>query len=108
MKAVVYTQYGPPEVLRLQDVAKPAPRDNEVLVKVRATTVTIGDTIMRSLKMTVSGWQALLARLYLGVRRPKRHILGMELAGDVEAIGQKVTSFKPGDPVFGSTYAVNF
>lgn len=108
MKAVVYTQYGPPEVLRLQEVEKPAPRDNEVLVKVRATTVTIGDTIMRSLKMPVSGWQALLARLYLGVRRPKRHILGMELAGDVEAIGQKVTRFKPGDPVFASTYAVNF
>jgi NADPH:quinone reductase-like Zn-dependent oxidoreductase len=108
MKAVVYTQYGPPEVLRLQEVAKPAPRDNEVLVKVRATTVTIGDTIMRSLKMPVSGWQALLARVYLGVRRPKRHILGMELAGDVEEVGQNVTGFKPGDPVFGSTYGVNF
>jgi NADPH:quinone reductase-like Zn-dependent oxidoreductase len=108
MQAVVYTQYGQPEVLRLQEVPKPAPRDNEVLVKVHATTVTIGDTIMRSLNTPVHGWQRLMARIYLGIRRPKRQILGMELAGDVEAIGKQVTRFKPGDPVFASTFAVNF
>jgi NADPH:quinone reductase-like Zn-dependent oxidoreductase len=108
MKAIVYTKYGPPEVLRLQEVEKPAPRDREVLVKVHATTVTIGDTIMRSLNMPIPGWQRLLARLYLGIRRPKRPILGMELAGEVESVGRKVTRFKPGDPVFASTFAVNF
>jgi len=108
MKAIVYTKYGPPEVLRLQEVEKPAPRDREVLVKVHATTVTIGDTIMRSLNLPIPGWQRLLARLYLGIRRPKRPILGMELAGEVESVGRKVTRFKPGDPVFASTFAVNF
>ncbi len=108
MKAVIYTNYGPPEVLRLQDVEKPAPRDREVLVKVHATTVTIGDTIMRSLNIPISGWKRLLARFYLGIRRPKRPILGMELAGDVESVGRKVTRFKPGDRVFASTFSVNF
>jgi NADPH:quinone reductase-like Zn-dependent oxidoreductase len=108
MKAMIYTQYGPPEVLRLQEVAKPAPRDREVLVKVHATTVTIGDTIMRSLNMPITGWQKFMARLFLGWRRPKRPILGMELAGEVESIGRKVTRFKPGQAVFASTFAVNF
>ena len=108
MKAIIYTEYGPPEVLRLQEVQKPAPRDNEVLVKVHATTVTIGDVIMRSLNIPGPGWQRFLARLYLGVRKPKRPILGMELAGEVESAGREVTRFKPGDPVFASTFAVNF
>ena len=74
-----------------------------MLVKVHATTVTIGDTIMRSFKLPVSGWQKLMARLFLGIRKPKRPILGMELAGDIEAIGKGVTRFKVGDPVFAST-----
>ncbi len=108
MKAIVYFQYGPPEVLRLQEVDKPAPRDREVLVKVHATTVTIGDTIMRSLNLPVHGWQKVIGRLILGWHKPRRHILGMELAGEVESIGRKVTRFKPGDPVFASTFAVNF
>jgi NADPH:quinone reductase-like Zn-dependent oxidoreductase len=108
MKAVVCTQYGPPEVLRLQEVEKPTPRDREVLVKVRATTVTIGDTIMRSLNLPIHGWQKIMARLILGWRKPRRPILGMELAGEVESVGRKVTRFKPGDPVFASTFAVNF
>lgn len=108
MKAMVYTQYGPPEVLRLQEVEKPTPQKREVLVKVHATTVTIGDTIMRSLNMPISGWQKIMARFFLGWRRPKRPILGMELAGEIEAVGEKVTRFKPGDPVFASTFAVNF
>ena len=80
MKAIVCTKYGPPEVLQLKEMAKPAPRDNEVLVKIRATTVTIGDTIMRSLKIPGPRWQRFFARLYLGIRKPKRTILGMELA----------------------------
>jgi NADPH:quinone reductase-like Zn-dependent oxidoreductase len=108
MKAVVYTKYGPPEVLQLVEIPKPAPRDREVLVKVRATTVTIGDTIMRSLNMPVAGWQKVMARLYLGWSKPKRPILGMELSGEVEAIGRKVTRFQLGDAIFASTFAVNF
>ena len=108
MKAIIYTQYGPPEVLRLTDLPKPMPRSNEVLVKVHATTVTIGDTIMRSLNIPVPGWQKIMARLYLGWNKPKRPILGMELAGEIEAVGKKVTRFKPGDAVFASTFAVNF
>jgi NADPH:quinone reductase-like Zn-dependent oxidoreductase len=107
MKAIVYTNYGPPEVLRLQDVEKPAPRDSEVLVKVYATTGHIGDTRMRSLNIPGPGWQKPIARLYLGIRSPKRPILGMELAGEIESVGSKVTRFKPGDPVFASTVAVN-
>jgi NADPH:quinone reductase-like Zn-dependent oxidoreductase len=108
MKTMIYTQYGQPEVLRLAELPKPVPRANEVLVKIHATTVTIGDTIMRSLNIPVAGWQKVMARLYLGWNKPKRPILGMELAGEVEAIGQKVTCFKPGDAVFASTFAVNF
>jgi NADPH:quinone reductase-like Zn-dependent oxidoreductase len=109
MKAVLYTKYGSPDVLQLKEVEKPTPRDSEVLVKVHATTVTIGDTIMRSFKLpNITGWQKFMARLILGWRKPKRPILGMELAGEVESVGKKVTRFKPGDPVFASTFAVNF
>jgi NADPH:quinone reductase-like Zn-dependent oxidoreductase len=109
MKAVLYTKYGSPDVLQLKEVEKPTPRDSEVLVKVHATTVTIGDTIMRSFKLpNITGWQKFMARLILGWRKPKRPILGMELAGEVESVGKKVTRLKPGDPVFASTFAVNF
>jgi NADPH:quinone reductase-like Zn-dependent oxidoreductase len=79
-----------------------------VLIKIRATTVTIGDTIMRSFNLPVSGWQKLIARIFLGIRHPKRPILGMELAGDVEAIGPAVMRFKVGDAVMASTLSVNF
>ena len=108
MRAVLYTKYGPPEVLQLKEVDKPAARDDEVLVKIYATTVTIGDTIMRSLNLPIHGWQKFMGRLILGWCKPRRHILGMELAGEIEAIGRKVVRFKPGDPVFASTFAVNF
>jgi len=79
-----------------------------LLVRVQATTVTIGDTIMRSLNLPISGWQKIMGRLILGWRRPRRPILGMELAGEIEAVGQKVTRFQPGDAVFASTFAVHF
>ena len=108
MKVMIYTQYGPPDVLRLVDLPKPTPREREVLVKIHTTTVTIGDTIMRSLNIPVPGWQKVMARLYLGWSKPKRPILGMELAGKVESVGKKVTHFKPEEAVFASTFAVNF
>jgi len=108
MKAVTYTKYGSLDVLQLQEVEKPAPKDNEVLVKIHATTVTIGDTIMRSLKIPGPRWQRLFARIILGVGRPKRPILGMELAGEIESVGKDVTRFKTGDQVFASTFGVNF
>jgi NADPH:quinone reductase-like Zn-dependent oxidoreductase len=108
MKAIVFTKFGPPEVLQFKEVEKPTPRGHEVLVKVHATTVTIGDTFMRSLNLPLRGWQKLMARIYLGIRSPRRPILGMELAGDVESVGNKVTRFKPGDPVYASTFDVNF
>ena len=73
MKAIIYPEYGPPDVLRLQEVEKPAPRDTEVLVQVHGTTVTIGDTIMRSLNLPpIPVWQKFMARLILGWRKPKR------------------------------------
>jgi NADPH:quinone reductase-like Zn-dependent oxidoreductase len=109
MKVIVYEKYGPPEVLQLKEMEKPTPKDKEVLVKIHATTVTIGDTIMRSFNLPpISGWQKFMARLILGWRKPKRPILGMELAGEIESIGRKVTLFKPGQAVFASTFAVNF
>lgn len=106
MKAVVYEKYGPPDVLQLRDIAKPSPRAREVLIKVHATTVTIGDCRMRSFTVPPAQW--LFARLYLGIWKPKRQILGMELAGEIEAVGREVTRFKVGDPVFASTFEVGF
>ena len=103
MKAIVCTAYGPPEVLQFQEVDKPIPRDNEVLIRVHATSVHRGDSRMRGLDIPGPGWQRLLARLVLGVIRPRKAILGMELAGEIEAVGQDVTRFKRGDRVFAST-----
>ena len=101
MKAIVWTKYGPPDVLQLQEVEKPIPKDDEVLIKIYATTVTAGDCEMRGMK--VAPMFRYLMRLYIGLRKPKRiTILGMELAGKIETIGKDVTLFKEGDEVFAA------
>jgi len=98
MKAFVYTKYGPPDVLHLKEVAKPTPKDNEVLIKTYATTVTSGDCRVRSLNVPVGF--GLISRLFLGVLRPRQPIPGTELAGKIESVGKDVRKFKVGDSVF--------
>lgn len=98
MKAVVYERYGPPDVLEIKEVAIPVPKGNEVLIKVKATTVTSGDRRLRS--MDVPAGFRLISRVAFGLMRPRRKILGMELAGRIEAIGKDVNRFKPDDAVF--------
>lgn len=105
MKAVVYDNYGPPKVLKLKDIKKPKPKDNEILVKIHATTVTSGDVRLRSSNFPPLFW--LPARLIFGLFKPKKRILGHELAGIVEEIGNNVTKFNVGDSVFGTTTMLN-
>jgi NADPH:quinone reductase-like Zn-dependent oxidoreductase len=102
MKAIVYTKYGPPEVLELKEVEKPTPKDNEVLIKIYATTVTTGDVNARGFVFVPPGFGP-LPRLMFGLRKPKRTILGTEFAGEIEIVGKDVKLFKEGDQVFGST-----
>lgn len=101
MKAIVYHQYGSPEVLCLKEVAKPTPKDNEVLIKIYATTATVADSRSRSFTVPPSVW--LPARISLGLTKPKKTTLGVELAGEIEAVGKNVTRFKTGDQVFAAT-----
>jgi len=95
MKAVVCDRYGPPDILRITEVPRPVPGPDEVLIKIRATTVNRSDCAFRA------GIPRPYARLFTGLRRPRHQILGSELSGEVEAIGPAVTGFKPGDAVFG-------
>ena len=102
MKAIVWTNYGPPDVLQLKEVEKPTPKEDEVLIRIIATTVTAGDCEQRSLKLPI--WYRLPMRAYVGFKRPERiTILGMDLAGEIEAAGKDVKRFKNGDQVFGSS-----
>ena len=106
MRAIVYTKYGPPDVLQLKEVEKPVPGDNEVLIKVYATTVTAGDVILRSAKFPPLF--RLPGRIMFGLRKPKKTILGHELAGEIESAGKDVKLFKKGDGVFGTTTGLSF
>jgi NADPH:quinone reductase-like Zn-dependent oxidoreductase len=98
VRAVVHDRYGPPDVLRLEDVERPVPKDDEVLIRIHATTVNRTDCGMRAA-------EPFFVRFLTGLRRPRRRILGMELAGEVEAVGAAVTEFEAGDAVFGVTGA---
>jgi len=103
MKAIIFTEYGSPDVLQLKDVPKPTPKENEILVRVRATPVNYGDLTARNFANSEFNMPVLLylpARLAFGWNKPRIQILGSELAGDVEAVGSWVTKFKPGDAVF--------
>ncbi len=101
MKAIVCTKYGPPEVLEVKEVKKPTPKDDEVLIKIHATTVASGDCRMRSFKLPISLW--VLSRIALGLRKPRKATLGLCFAGEVEAVGKDVKSSRKGDQVYGHT-----
>ncbi len=102
MRAIVYHRFGSPDVLELQEVEKPTPKDNEVLIRIHATTVTASDCIVRNFtrksNMPFLTW--ILGRIFLGLRKPRKPILGLELAGEIEAKGKDVKLFKRGDQIF--------
>ena len=100
MKAIVHTEYGPPDELQLKEVEKPVPKDNEVLIKIHATTVTSSDCNVRNLTFAPK-WSVLPMRMQFGLRKPKINRLGIDLAGEVEAVGKDVKQYKTGDQVFG-------
>ncbi|MFX0066973.1 MAG: NAD(P)-dependent alcohol dehydrogenase [Candidatus Hermodarchaeota archaeon] len=106
MKAIVATKYGPPEVLKLREVEKPTPKDNEVLIRVHATTVTSGDVWIRS--STFSPWFWIPGRIMYGIRKPRKTIPGNELAGQIESVGKDVKQFKKGDQIFGIFWGTSF
>lgn len=107
MKAIVYTEFGPPDVLQLKEVAKPTPKEKDILIRIYATSVNFGDALVRNFKeisprkfhMPFPFW--LIGKLYFGFRKPKITILGSEFAGEIEAVGKDVKRFKEGDQVFG-------
>jgi len=101
MKAITYTNYGPPDVLQLKEVGQPIPKDDEILIRVRAAEATKADCEMRSFKFAVK-WFWLPLRMALGVRKPRRQILGGYFSGEIEACGKDVTNFSAGEQVFGA------
>ncbi len=109
MKAIVYTEFGSPDVLRLEEIPRPVPKRGEILVRVRASSVNFGDILARSFRsVTPRGFNMpllfwLIAKTAMGWRKPRIRVLGNELAGDVVSVGRDVTRFKPGDEVFGHT-----
>ena len=106
MKAIVAAKYGPPEVLQLREVEKPIPRDNEVLIRVHASTVTSGDVWIRS--STFAPWFWLPGRIMYGLRRPRKTIPGNELAGEIQSVGKDIERFGKGDRVFGIVWETSF
>lgn len=98
MKAIICTKYGSPDVLKLKEVEKVIPKDNEILVKVYATTVTSGDCRVRSFNSPLTYWIPM--RIFLGLRKPRKPILGVELSGEIEEVGKNVKKFKKGDQIF--------
>ena len=103
MKAIVYTEYGPPEVLHLKEVPKPIPKDNEILVRVHASTVSTATLWARTGKHPDSKFFTFMTRMFFGLTKPRKPILGYEVSGEVESVGRDVKLFKKGDQVFGTT-----
>ena len=101
MKAIVCTKYGPPEVLQLREVQKPTPKDDEVLIKIHATAVTASDTFIRGYKIPLQF--RIPMRIMLGITKPRKPVIGLVLAGEIESAGTKIRRFKPGDQVYGLT-----
>ena len=106
MKAIICTKYGSPDVLQLKEVEKPVPKDNEVLIRIHASTVAAGDIRLRS--FTWAPWFWLPGRIMYGLRRPRKKIPGNELSGEIEDIGNDITQFKKGDQIFGITWTISF
>ena len=101
MKAVICTKYGPPEVLKLQEAIKPAPKDNEILIKIKASAVTASDIFIRSSHLPIR--YKIPMRLMLGIFKPRKSVIGLVFSGVVESMGKKIRRFSPGDPVYGMT-----
>lgn len=101
MKAIAWTNYGNPEVLQLKELEKPVPKDNEVLIKIKASSVTAGDCRLRAFNVPTGFW--LPTRLVFGLSKPRNKIMGMDVSGEVESVGQAVKLFKKGDQVYGTT-----
>ena len=106
MKAIICTKYGPPDILQLKEVEKPTPGDNEILIKIYASTVTAGDCKIRGFRFPL--WFRLPGRIMFGITKPRKQIPGCDFAGEIELIGRSVKSFKEGDQVFGYTKGVSF